>query len=433
MGSIIRRNWLPGLAAGLLLGAGLYPGPAQGAGFGLYEQGARALGSGGAFVARVDDATGLFFNPAGLAGIEKGNLVLGGSWIYVTREFAGNDPYPGRGVHEASPKHSFFPPHAYWGHRVSRELVVGFGVYTPFGLATEWEDPEAFTGRFISTKAAITPFFFNPAVALNLAPQLRVGFGVTAVHSSLELRRNVAQPNPLGDPAVLDLGTLKLTGDNGLDFGVNMGIQIDATDRVTLGANYRSRIEAEFDGDADFTFEGTGTALDPQLQLLFPADQTVSTALTFPEMFTAGAAVRLGRNWSVEADLGWTGWSAFNRLDINFEDPSISTSLEERWEDVFFYRFGTEFGIAPDTQVRLGYYFDNTPQNTRSVSPILPDNDRHGLSAGIGRRMGAWSVDAYGLVLLISDRATDGQNRDGFEGTYSNGVQIVGATVSYRY
>jgi long-chain fatty acid transport protein len=429
MGSIVRKAWFSGLVAGALV----VPGPARGAGFGLYEQGARALGSGGAFTARVDDASALFFNPAGLARIEHGNVVGGGSLLLVTREFAGNDPYPGRGVHETSPHHAFFPIHAYWGHRVSRELVVGFGVYNPFGLTTEWEQPESYTGRFISTKASLTPFFFNPAVAVNLTPQLRLGFGVTAVHSTLELRRNVAQPNPLGDPGVLDLGTLVLTGDNGLDFGVNLGFQVDVTDRVTLGGNYRSRVTSDFDGDADFTFEGTGTALDPQLQLVFPGDQTASTSLTFPEIFVAAAAVRLGMDWMVEADLGWTGWSAFDRLDIAFANPSINTSLIEQWEDVFFYRFGTEFGLGPDTRLRLGYYYDETPQATGSVSPILPDNNRHGLSAGIGRTWGRWTVDAFGLVLLVSDRSTDGANRDGYEGTYANGVQILGATVSYRY
>jgi long-chain fatty acid transport protein len=428
MGSITRRGWRLGFGALVLL-----PGAAHGAGFGLYEQGARALGSGGAFTARVDDASALFFNPAGLGKLEGGNVVLGTSWIFVTREFAGDDPYPGRGVRETSPDHSFFPSHVYWGHRVSPELAVGFGVYNPFGLTTEWENPESFSGRFISSKASLTPFCFNPGLAVNLGPWFRAGFGLMAVHSTLELRRNVARPNPLGDPGVLDLGTLVLEGDNGLDFGVNLGIQIDAADRVTLGANYRSGIEAEFEGDADFTFEGTGTALDPQLQLLFPADQPVSTELTFPEMLVVGAAVEVGKRWSVEADLGWTGWSAFDRLDIRFEDASLNTTLVQRWEDVFFYRLGTEFGIAPDTWLRLGYYYDEVPQPTRALSPILPDNNRHGLSAGIGKSWGKWTVDAFGLLLLISDRETEGVNRDGFEGTYANGVQILGATVSYRY
>jgi long-chain fatty acid transport protein len=42
-------------------------GQALGAGFALFEQGAAALGRGGAFVAGVNDASANFFNPAGLA------------------------------------------------------------------------------------------------------------------------------------------------------------------------------------------------------------------------------------------------------------------------------------------------------------------------------------------------------------------------------
>jgi long-subunit fatty acid transport protein len=77
----------------LLLAAFLaLPTVAWGAGFSLYEQGARALGSAGAYTARVNDASGIYYNPAGLAKVESGEFQVGTSFIYVTREFAGVEP-----------------------------------------------------------------------------------------------------------------------------------------------------------------------------------------------------------------------------------------------------------------------------------------------------------------------------------------------------
>ena len=426
----MRKRWLPVLLAALVA----VPVTAYGAGFSLYEQGGRALGSAGAFTARVGDVSGIFFNPAGLAQIENGELQLGTSLIYVTREFAGVNPYPGYGVHEESPKSLFYPSHVYWGQKVASGVTVGFGIYNPFGLTTEWENPDEFSGRFLSTKASLTPFYFNPTVAFELTPGLRMGVGLMAVHSSLELRRHVGQVNPQGkEPFMLDLGTVILKGSNDLDFGGTFGLQLDLGDRATMGVNYRSRVSIDYEGDADFTYAGSGTELEPEFGLLFPSDQDVSTALDYPAQLILGLAVQASSKLWVEADLGWTQWSSFDELPINFEDEDLSSVITENWKDAFFYRFGAEYALNADTDLRFGYYFDQTPQPTVAVSPLLPDGDRHGISLGLGKTWGALSADVFALVLIIPERDTEGLTRDGYDGKYSNGVQIAGLTFGYRY
>jgi long-chain fatty acid transport protein len=425
----MNMRWLPLWVAALLL-----PVSAWGAGFSLYEQGGRALGQGGAYTARVGDASGIFFNPAGLARVENGEILGGTSMIVVSREFAGVNPYPGYGSHAESPTQAFFPFHIYWAERLGDDFVVGFGVYNPFGLTTEWKDPDSFPGRFISTKASITPFYFNPTVAVSLAPWLRAGAGVTAVHSSLELKRHVGQINPTGsEPEVFDLGTADLTANNDLDYGVNLGFQADLTPALTLGMNYRSRVSISYDGTADFTFTGTGTPLDSVLVGLFPKDQSASTDLGFPATLVLALGVTPSPRFSAEMDLGWVQWSSFDRLPLRFKDTSLNQTLIEEWKDTFFYRFGAEIGLRDDLDLRLGYYYDETPQPSNVVSPLLPDNNRTGFSLGVGKSWGRVRADLFGLYLIIPDRSTGGNNRDGFEGTYANGVQIAGLTLGYRY
>ena len=360
-------------------------------------------------------------------------MVLGTSLIFVTRQFAGDNPFPGQGVGQESPDQTFTPSHVFWADRLNENLVVGFGVYNPYGLITEWENPDTFTGRFVSTEASLTPIFFNPVVAYSPSPTVRVGGGIMVVRADLELNQHIAQPNPFGNPGVLELGRVVLEGDNGLDFGINLGLQVDINERITAGATYRSKIPVDYEGQADFTFVGTGTPLDPTLALLFPSDQDVAVQIDFPANLVLGLSVEANDQWLIEGNLGWTGWSSFDRLDLIFTDPSLNETRLQNWNNALFFRVGAEVEIQPDTQVRFGYYFDETPQPTEALSPILPDNDRHGLSIGIGKDWGQWNLDAFGLLLLIADRSTDGINLDGYEGTYANAVQIFGFSVGYQY
>ena len=178
---------------------------------------------------------------------------------------------------------------------------------------------------------------------------------------------------------------------------------------------------------------GTGTPLDPTLALLFPQDQDVTVQIDYPASLVLGLSVEPNDLWTIEGNLGWTGWSSFKRLDLKFADPSLNETLVQDWDNALFFRVGAEVEIQPDTQVRFGYYFDETPQPTEALSPILPDNDRHGLSIGVGKDWGQWSLDAFGLLVLIADRSTEGINLVGYEGTYANAIQILGFSVGYQY
>ena len=82
----------------------LVPALASAAGYGIYEQGAAALGMGGAYVASAHDATAQFYNPAALLGLKDKELSLGGTWLTTRTSFAGVAPYPGYGVTEEMKK-----------------------------------------------------------------------------------------------------------------------------------------------------------------------------------------------------------------------------------------------------------------------------------------------------------------------------------------
>jgi long-chain fatty acid transport protein len=53
-------------------------------GFDIYEQSAKAVGLGGAFIAQADDPSAIFFNPAGIVQLEGTQLSVGACSIMPT-------------------------------------------------------------------------------------------------------------------------------------------------------------------------------------------------------------------------------------------------------------------------------------------------------------------------------------------------------------
>ena len=411
---------------------------AHAAGFGLYEQGARALGTAGAFTARADDPSAIFFNPAGLSRVEDRQLVISPNLIYYRSEFSGVAPNPGYGVEEET-KGEVFPPFAlYYAQGDGNKVAAGIGIYSPYGLQVAWQDPDSFTGRVISTLSKITPFYFVPSAAWAPSPSFRVGAGATIVLSRIELHRHLQAYNPIEDRTD-DIGTVELHSHTASGVGFNAGVQWWPGDaRWKLGAAYRSAVNIDYAGTADFRQLSTGSpAFDAIVGAGFPPDQRVETAIEFPAQASLGVGRRLGASWYGEINANWTQWSSFDRLDLEFADtPSRNLAIPENWEDVFNLRTGLEYrkGGTANWAWRGGYYFDQTPQPTAGVGPLLPDSDRHGLTAGAGWRNGTGTtVDAYFLAVLAGERSTEGINRDGYDGTYQSGSMSAGVSLGLTF
>ena len=427
------------LWAGLagLLASSLAAGPVGAAGFSIYEQGARAMGFAGAFTARADDPSAMYFNPAGLAHLEGTTLLASTNLIYYKSEFSGVAPSPGFGVEEET-EGSLFPPFSlYLANRFSSQVAAGIGVYNPYGLEVEWKNPDTFTGRTISTFSRITPFYIVPTVAWAPSSAWRLGAGANLVLSNVELRRHLQAYNPLDDRTD-DIGKVALESETNFGAGFNLGVQWWPSEKMRWGATWRSKVDIDYEGTADFTQLPTGNpTFDAIVAASFPPDQPVETAVTFPALASFGIGRQLTPSWAAEIDVNWTQWSSFDRLELRFPAaPSGNLSIIEDWKDAWNVRAGFEHrgqdGASP-WAFRAGYYYDESPQPTEGVGPLLPDANRHGITGGLGWRGERAAVDGYALVVLAEDRSTEGINRDDYNGTYSSTSFIAGVSLGLRF
>ena len=425
-------NGLPVAALVVFVLVTLAPTPARSAAFLIYEAGAKALGMGGAMAAQANDPSAVFFNPAGLCQLDGTQLYGGVSLITTKSEFAGVDPDPGFGVFEETGNLHFTPINAYFTHTFDPEVAIGIGVFNLYGLGQDWQNPAEFTGRHIVNKAQLVTVIANPVVAWRPIEQLSIAGGVQLLYGMVELDSYLLEWDPNG-AGFVNVGTVELRGDNGIDFGGNAALLYRPNDEWSLGLAYRSQITAEFEGDADFEQVPSGDpALDDLVSLIFPPDQGAKTEVNFPWLVTAAAAY-MTRGWVFEADLIYTAWSEFETLPFFFDNPLLNSARVQDYENTLSVRTGIGYDVREDFTLRAGYYYDPTPQPEKAMSPFLGDVTRHGVTGGVGYRPGKWTFDGFVLFLTADERSTDGQSLDGFNGTYNNSGFVFGVNVGYRF
>jgi long-chain fatty acid transport protein len=412
--------------------------PMYAAGFSIFEQGAKAMGMGGAFTAQADDPSALFYNAGGLAFVEKQEFSIGDTYIHATKaDFDGDNPFPGAGYHANQKKLSEFPPHAYWVRPLGGSVKLGVGITTPFGLTTEWENPDQFAGRFLSTKAALRVFDVNPTLGWQVG-NLGIGIGAIARFSDVELNRHASAVNPFTQ-TLADIGKLKLSSDFNTAYGWNIGILHKFNESFSWGLSYRSQITVNYDGDATLTQIPTGNAQFDGLlaaSLPFGTKLPVKTKIAFPDEASLGLAFSITANLLVETDANWTGWSSFKEVPIDFTGGATNslpdTVIPENWQDVYNYRIGLRWTASPSTQWRFGYVYDETPQREEGVSPLLPDADRNGFSMGYGWT-GSVKADFAIMYLPFNERSRHKSfaGEGPFFGTYNTTAWLFSGTLTF--
>jgi long-chain fatty acid transport protein len=409
---------------------------AFGAGFSIFEQGAKASGMAGAFVATADDPSAVFYNPAGLAQQRERSILAGATFINFSNEFNGdpNSEYTS-GTSGKYDRHTFVPPNMYATLPIGENLTVGVGLFAAFGLRTDWADP--WVGRFVSRDADLKTTSVQPTVAWQTANgRFAVGGGVEYRRARVILNQNIPLPflNPFNG-RVSDIANARLASEYGHDIGWNVGVLFKPTDRFRLGASYRSDMDIDLEGRADFTQISTGfPQLDALVAPTLPQDDDISTTLPFPAVAAVGVAFSPTDRVDVEFDITHMTWGRFEALRVNFvNQPARSFVRPQNWEDSSAYRLGTNIEATANWDVRLGAVYDENPQPTEAVSPLLPDSDRIGFTFGAGWHHGPFIVDGGAMILHFKDRSTQGQNAEDFDGTYETDAVLWSFNLGYRF
>lgn len=408
-------------------------------GFQINEQGAKALGMGGAFVAQADDPTAVYFNPAGITQLDRTQVSFGVSPIMPYASFKSDNT----GKTTDADENTFLIPNFFAVIKLNERLSLGIGGFSNYGLSTEW--PENWEGRYITggTKAEIVTYTLNPNLAFKISEKLSIAVGLNIQYLDITLENRLAML-PYGGSVIIPSsdGFSKLEGDD-FGYGWNVGLHYKITEKWKVGASYRSKIKHNIK-------EGKATLKLPEGNLLGvgPVDamtikQPGSSQLILPDILYLGTSYELGR-FTFELDGQLTRWSRYKELAVDFDDPAATDVVKSKdWDDVWAIRFGVQYKVNDMIDLRAGIVRDFSPIPDETLDPLVPSGDRWLYAVGIGLNFENLVVDlAYNYLDSESKRFDNEVGREApygvaapeltgkFKDIYAH---IFGINVTYKF
>jgi long-chain fatty acid transport protein len=372
-------------------------GTAQATGFFVNQQSVRGLGrvDAGNSVA-ADDASTVFFNPAGLPQLWRNPAARDTDTVYAvgaqlviprsdqrntgstaTTPFTLGMPVPYAGIDSHNPTDATPIPNFYVAHRLSPQGFVGLGVSAPFGLDASFQ-PNWF-GRYDTLEASLRTVNIGLVGAYELSPGFSIGGGLDVQYARSKLSSAIPNPLVLGGPTVATDARIDTSGTAWTP-GFNIGVMFQADAATRIGLHYRSAMEHKI----------TGTAVISGLTAPFAANNGAIGAtakLKLPEIATLGIARQVTDKLTLYAELEWYGWSRLNETRIQFADGRPDAVRPANFRDTPAVAIGAEYNVSNDFAVRGGLIYERTPTVDRFRETSFPDADRTSIGLGASVRL----------------------------------------------
>jgi long-chain fatty acid transport protein len=401
------------LCAALVATAGVLAArPCHASGFLIYDISGQALARASAVSADVDEPAAVWFNPANLAFMGGVSASAGGTFITSRSTFSP----AGGGAETNSERGNFFLPAVFANALLTDRVAVGMGVYTTFDIGITW--PNAWEGRESAIHASLQTVTFNPTVAVRVHRNISVAAGFDAFRSVVDFTNGL--PPPIG-------GDVRLAGGT-WGFGFNVaGLYKIYPGRLHVALTYRSRAKLNFD-DGRANFSPANQDFEPVLP-----DQGGRAALTLPDIITAGVMGRPRGDLALTFDANLTLWSAYDRVDITFQNPTTpGLAIVPNGRNAVTLRGGADWTFParwPGLHLRGGLIYDRSAIPSSNLGPGLPDSDRIDVALGAGYGRGHFRGDlGYLLVIFLPADSTGGT--EGPVGTYKTLAHLLGLTLT---
>lgn len=396
--------------------------------------------------ASEQNAYSLYYNPAGLAGVNSYQLSLDVAWAYRSAtydrpESAIDNPerYDAEGIAansgEGRVSNIVYSPMIGFATDFRSDVPIGIGVgfFAPFGGQSVWDEtsaPDAYPGASDGSNR----WYVIEGTIRTLALAIGAGYEIESIGLSIGLAGNyyINEINTIRARTVTGVDSLDLEGRSWVDvsgsaFGLGAGVLWEAVeDEVFVGLSYQSA--PNFDGKL---------ALEGELTNVFPPNDGEPNDITMthqlPDIIRYGVRWRQHREGTTDDgeliphyELRFSGditrWSRLENqcfMDNQFlgdEDPyefcrvdgdgalvnegnSVVQNLRRDWQNAFGFRVAGSYWLSERVELQLDAGYDSNAIPDSTLEPALMDFDK--VAIGIGGRFQV--ADFLHIALTATD------------------------------
>ncbi|MDP5030019.1 MAG: outer membrane protein transport protein [Paraglaciecola sp.] len=374
------------------------------AAFQLAEHSASGLGRAFAGEAAIaENASVIARNPALMSQFSTKQVSIAATYVIPDVSLTGESA-PAYSTPSAMNDDSIAPsalvPAAYFVMPIDNQFAFGLGLFSNFGLATEFENDYA-AGQ-LAGKTEITTVNLNAALSYKVTEQFTVAAGVSYVYADAQITRHAGA----GLPAYLQsaygstLGVstsdeaVNLEGDD-YGYGWNIGFAYELAPGHRLGLHYRAA--------TDITFEGNySNELPSVIGGLAGSSIPGTVDIELPASAEFSGSHQLNEELALHYSVLWTQWSSFESLEA-YSNGTQVFAKEEGFKNAMRYALGADYRLNKDVTLRAGIAYDKSPAD-KHMSISIPDTNRLWLSTGANYALANDASIDVGIAYLKGEK-----------------------------
>ncbi|MFM2607394.1 outer membrane protein transport protein [Vibrio chagasii] len=294
--------------------------------------------------------------------------------------------------------HSIMPSFgAFHAHQVTDKLHLGIALGAVGGSSLDYGSEWA--GSPLLEDITLTAMQVNPSLSYKLNDQWSVGAGLQLSWAALQQTTSA----------------LTIKQDTDWAYGYNLGVMYTPTDKLKLGASYRSKLEHEFNNDVNGPTD-------------FGLLSSLSTDIALPEIVDVSASYALNSQLDLLASVQLHRWSEWDTTVLDFGTQLGGIPIERDWDDVWKFAVGADYQLNSDWRLKAGFSYETSPQDDPTMQYVdLPVGEQYRYSVGASTY---WDDILIDVFYEYADLGSVDMDRFMVDGSFDGRIHFVGVSAT---
>lgn len=346
-----KKLFLMGLVCSLSI-----PSMVSAEGFGINEWSAEGVAMGGARMFAENDPANVAYNPASITKVKGMAWKTGAVYISPHGKYKAYDAEGGLIESGKNVVHPGVLPYFYYVDQIDEKQWFGIGTFTRFGMISEFgEDSIVATNAYSSELKGMS---ITPTYGWKPDNKVSAAVGAEINYVNLNLKKKIAG-------GAYDTET---QGDS-VALGWNAAVNYEFDDKNEIGLVYRSRITHTMEADFTSTYSILNSKAHGKVVL--------------PDSYSIGYNHKFDNKTRVELQGTYTRWSTYDKLNIYFDNPYTTDSLDPKnWSNGWRYAIGVERKLSDKYTLMAGFAYDESSIPDEHADFMIPTGNRRTYSLG---------------------------------------------------